>query len=278
MRTQWNTTSGSTWVTERTLFDAVLDGVNAEILARVGDLTGARVLDVGCGTGSLTRAAIAGGAQVTGVDISEPMITAAAQNPVAGAAFTVADAQIDDLTGLPGAPFSRVVSRFGVMFFDDPVAAFANIREAAEPGATLTFACWRSAAENPQFTLGTRVLVERMPEPPPPADPDAPGPLAFADPERVTALLTTAGWSGIGIDPADLVGDYGFDGSDGVANRLTMALGTSAGAAATKQLRAVLSTDEWEAVLDDVRADIAGAKVDGVVRMPMRVWLVSATA
>lgn len=276
MREHWTTSAGPSWVAKRDVFDGVFADVNALILDRIGALAGHRVVDVGCGTGSLTRAAAARASLATGVDISPTMIAAAP--PAERTAFAVADVQVDDLRALAGAPFTRVVSRFGVMFFDDPVAAFANLRTVVAPGGRLAFVCWRAAAENPMFSLGTSVLLARLTDPPAAPQPRTPGPTAFAEADYVTGVLTAAGWSDAAAEPVELTAAYGFDGSDGVDNRLAMSLGTSVGAAAATQLQTTLSERDWAALLDDVRAEIAEARVDGAVRMPLRLWCVSATA
>ena len=127
-----------------------------------------------------------------------------ARRRVPTAVVLEADAQTTDLlTAAPGRPFDRVVSRFGVMFFDEPVTAFARVRAACAPGARLAFACWRTYEENPTFSVGQDVLVARMDEPPAPAaEPYAPGPMAFADPGHVRAVLEEAAWQDVAVAPA----------------------------------------------------------------------------
>jgi hypothetical protein len=161
------------------------------------------------------------------------------------------------------------------MFFDDPVVAFENLRAATKPAARMAFACWRSLAENPTFSLGTDVLVKRMPEPPS-AGPGAPGPTAFADPEVVRAVLDESGWADVEIAPLDAICDYGTDGSDGVERRIGMVLTGQSGRLAEQQLRPVLGEDGWAALLDEARDEIRTALVDGSVKIPGRTWLVTA--
>jgi SAM-dependent methyltransferase len=145
MRDNW-TNWADGWVAHRELFDFELAGFAAALLDRVQPGAGDRVLDVGCGTGVLLEATVAAGGAAVGVDISPAMVDAARER-VPAATVLLGDAQTDDLTqwGL----FSAVVSRFGVMFFDDPVAAFSNIRSATQSDGRMVFACWRGLEENP---------------------------------------------------------------------------------------------------------------------------------
>lgn len=276
MRENW-ADSATGWVANQALFDAVYAPVTAAILAEAAPAAGRRVLDVGCGTGTLLEQSIAAGAEAVGVDIAEKM-AAAARRRVPEATVLVADAQTADLLAeAPGAPFDRIVSRFGVMFFEDPVAAFANLRRAAAPGARLVFACWRSEAENPVFSMGTSVLADRLDPKPEPDDPDAPGPTAFADPERPAAVLAAAGWDAVAVDAFDFTCDYGIGGSDGVEERLTMILDGRTGRLAREQLVQRLGPEGWESAVDDVRAELIRRLVDGAVRFPVALWLVTAT-
>jgi len=271
MREFW--TSGATgWVAHRDLFDAELAPFGDAVLAAASPGPGDRVLDVGCGTGVLVARSLAAGAVPVGVDISPTMIDGATA-AVPGGRFLLADAQTDDL--VDHGPFDVVISRFGVMFFDDPTAAFANIRSATVPGARLAFACWRGEDENAMFTLGTSVLLDRM-DPPLGPRPPGPGPMAFADPDLVRSVLDGAGWTEIAIERFDATCAYGRDGSDGVEERLTMLLNTGAGRAARDNLEARSGPDGWAALLDEVRDELRRNLVDGEVRFTGATWLVTA--
>ncbi|QJF51277.1 class I SAM-dependent methyltransferase [Roseobacter ponti] len=181
---------------------ADLDGLMAPVLDRVfsrADLRpGQRVLDIGCGAGTSTQLAaeaVAPGGHVTGADISAPMLAQARKSTagLTGLAFIAADVADHDF-GPPG--FDRVISRFGVMFFADPQAAFCNIARAMKPGARLSMACWSGLERNPWFRVPMIAAKERLGAPPP-LHADAPGPLAFRDINRVTSILHSAGFSDI---------------------------------------------------------------------------------
>ncbi|MDF2825615.1 MAG: type 11 methyltransferase [Mycobacterium sp.] len=269
MRDNWSD-RGVGWVENERIFEAVLAPFTEPVLSAAGITAGNRVLDIGCGSGALLRRATALGATAVGVDISDAMV-AHARRQVPQAHVLLADAQTADLAA--AGPFDRVVSRFGVMFFEDPVAAFTNIRSATVPGATLSFVCWR-AAENPMFTLGTSVLAGHLGDAAP--RPGAVGPLAFGDGDRARALLADAGWSDIGIDPFDGLCDYSIDGSDGVAERMAVVLTSSTGRAARAELEPRLGAEGWAALVADVRAELQRNLVDGAVRFVGRVWVVRA--
>jgi SAM-dependent methyltransferase len=202
---RWNR-AGHVWVQEQALLDEMLRPLEELLVEAVPDGHGGRVLDVGCGTGSTTVAAarrLGPEGRCVGVDISEPMVTAARERAAregAPASFILADAA--EYAFVP-ATFDTVVSRFGVMFFDDPVRAFTNLRRAAEDGAALRFVAWRGAEENPFMTTAERAAAPVLPDLPA-RRPDGPGQFAFADPDKVRHLLTESGWAGIDIRPIDV--------------------------------------------------------------------------
>lgn len=195
----WNGDSGHGWAASRDVIDVALKPFEDLLVRAALAKPRSRVLDVGCGTGGVTRAiAEAVGAPCVGVDISGPMISVAEKT--ANARFVQADAQVH---AFEPESFDLVVSRFGVMFFDDPVAAFRNLRAAATPGAELRFVTWRDAEENPFMTTAQRAVADVFPDLPT-RDPNEPGPFAFVDPDRTRGVLEEAGWSEIGIEKVDL--------------------------------------------------------------------------
>lgn len=202
----WNGRAGRAWVDVQQVLDQMFKPFE-DLLAEAVRAGGAqRVLDVGCGTGSTTLAAarqVGAEGHCFGSDISEPMIAAArarAEREGTPARFICADAQS---YAFEPASFDMIISRFGVMFFDHPVGAFANLRRAARDGAELRFVAWRSAAENPFMTTAERAAAPLMPNLPA-RRADAPGQFAFADRDRVRAILEEGGWGEIDIRAIDV--------------------------------------------------------------------------
>src|SRR6185369_8054761 len=200
----WSGQSGERWVAHQAQLDARVAVFGQAAIEAAAPATGERVLDIGCGAGasSLALAARVGaGGQVLGVDISEPLIGRARaltpqDTPVQ---FRVADAGNAEL---PEGAFDILFSRFGVMFFDDPTAAFAHMRRALQPGGRVSFVCWRGAAENDWVRLPMGA-IKRIVAPAAPPDSEAPGPFSFGDRGRVARILTAAGFSDIAIAPFD---------------------------------------------------------------------------
>ncbi|HEY8064190.1 MAG TPA: class I SAM-dependent methyltransferase [Methylosinus sp.] len=210
----WNKRGGEIWVEQQPMLDRLFQPFE-RILAEAVEAAGARsVLDIGCGAGATTLAAaqrLGALGRCVGLDISATMIEAARRRAEAAGLvnirFRVADAQTCDLEP---AHFDAIVSRFGVMFFADPRAAFANLRRAAAPGCRLpaagcrlTLIAWRSPADNPFMLAGERAASAFLPELAA-FDPTAPGRFAFADAERVRGILAAAGWAQIETTPLDV--------------------------------------------------------------------------
>ena len=194
-RRRWNDAYWtSVWPT-REVFTGT---VTADLLAHLDARRGQRILEIGSGGGkvSLDVAALVGPeGRVVGADISEPLVGLARERAreadAANVEFVLADAQTDTI---PGAPFTAALSQFGVMFFDEPVVAFANLRRQVRDGGRLVFACWRSMDRNP-WALG-HALGPYAPPPPIPAAGKSPtGPFTLGDPERTLGILSDAGWA-----------------------------------------------------------------------------------
>jgi SAM-dependent methyltransferase len=203
----WNEASGSAWVEMQAVLDGLLAPFEAKLTSEAFPGEGRRVLDIGCGAGATTLAMarlLGSSGGCLGVDISAPLVAAARARATAeglsSAQFVQADAQT---YAFEPAAFDAVISRFGVMFFDDPSAAFGNIRRAAKRDATLTFVAWRSPAENPFMTAAARAAAPFLPNLVPP-NPDAPGQFAFADAERVRGILGAGGFRDIELDRLDV--------------------------------------------------------------------------
>jgi len=203
---RWNSTAGRAWVEAQALLDRLFRPLETLLVDAVTAQSPRDVLDVGCGTGGTTVAMarrMDARASCTGVDISEPMIEAArarASREDTPATFVVADAQTHDFEA---GRFDTICSRFGVMFFADPVAAFANLRGASRDDGRLLFLAWRGAADNPFMTTAERAAAPLLPNLPE-RKPDAPGQFAFANDSRVRTILSASGWIDVGIRPLDV--------------------------------------------------------------------------
>ena len=202
----WNGPAGRAWVEAQEVLDPMFKPFEDLLVEAVSAESGGRVLDVGCGTGSTTLAVarrLGARSRCLGIDISEPMIAAArarAEREGTPASFLRANAQ---LHVFEPASFDLILSRFGVMFFDDSVRAFANLRRAARHAAELRFVAWRSAAENPFMTTAERAAAPLLPNLSA-RRPEAPGQFAFADRHRLSSILEESGWAEIDIRPIDV--------------------------------------------------------------------------
>jgi SAM-dependent methyltransferase len=202
----WNSTAGCAWVEAQALLDRTLQPFEDLLVAAVAASGAQRVLDVGCGTGSTTRAIarlLGAKGQVVGIDISAQMIDAArmlAEQDRVQATFICDDAQTH---AFAPAGFDMIVARFGTMFFKDPVQAFANLRQAAAPDAQLCFIAWRSAAENPFMTAAESAAAPLLPNLQPRVE-NTPGPFGLADAQRMHSILAGGGWADIDIRPIDV--------------------------------------------------------------------------
>lgn len=192
----WNAQPGQNWVAHQADFDTINAEVLRLLLAAAAPAPGESVLDIGCGSGTTSfefARAVGPSGHVLGLDISEPLLAHAEQRRqvagLEGVRFVLGDAQVYPLP--PGAA-DLAASRFGVMFFEDPVAAFRNIARGLRPGGRIAFAVWAGPELNPFFTLPLKVAVARL-GPAAPTDPAAPGPMAFRDRDRVLGLLAEAG-------------------------------------------------------------------------------------
>ncbi|WP_175753695.1 class I SAM-dependent methyltransferase [Burkholderia ambifaria] len=272
----WNGQSGERWVANQARLDALVAVFGQAAIEAAAPATGERVLDIGCGAGASTlalAARVGAGGQVLGVDISEPLIdrARALARHDTPALFQVADASSS--TELPDGAFDILFSRFGVMFFDDPTAAFAHMRRALRPGGRVAFVCWRGAAENDWMRLPVGALKGILPPSALP-DPEAPGPFSFGDRERVARILTTAGFTDIAISPFDAAVRFGEgetrDAAIDDAVKMTLEVGPLSRALADQPdyIRARASAA--------VRAAFAGLPGDRSVMINGAAWIVMA--
>src|SRR5215472_9815352 len=206
----WNAGAGASWSAQQEALDAELQTWGETAMAALAPRPGERLIDVGCGCGATTlmladRVGATG--RVLGADISAPMLEVARRRAAAAGLAHAAFAQVDAQTHR-FEPADGVFSRFGVMFFADPVAAFANLRSALTGQGRVAFVCWRAPEHNPWMTAPMAAIAPLLPPTPPPT-PGAPGPFAFADGERVRGILQGAGFAKIEVEQHDLKTGWG---------------------------------------------------------------------
>ncbi len=268
----WNGKVGETWVLMQERMDAALTPVTGALLAAANPQPGEYVLDIGCGAGETTLAvdaAVGEGGHAIGLDISEPLLARARERAEAlqsEAEFIAADASV----WAEEQGFDLILSRFGVMFFADPQAAFAHLHGLAAAGGRLVFACWQPAARNLWATLPLTVLADLLPAQAP-ADPHAPGPFAFADAARLASLLEAAGWHDVACHSLPFVMQVG-DGDDPIASAVQFNLRIGPAA------RAVRDAGIADAAKPLLAAALQPYFGNGVVALPGAVWLVTARA
>ena len=266
----WDGTEGAYWTEQEAIFDRSVARYQQPFFAAAGITPGDHVLDVGCGNGQTTREAArlsAPGGSALGVDLSSRMIERArqraAEGGVANCRFEQADAQIHPF--VPGG-FDVAISRTGAMFFGDPVAAFTNIARALRTDGRLALLVWQSLRQNEWILEFSRALAAERPLPEPP--PDAPGPFSLADPDRVVAVLSAAGFVGVTLESANELMYFGDDVDD--AYRFVRGIGFTDG-----MLRDL--DDETRArALEALRATIAAHDTGDGVLYSSATWIVAA--
>lgn len=265
--TDWRDAVGRSWAESYRLTDRAFSGLTERLLARIGGCEGTGTLDIGCGAGELALAIARGNPQtkVIGVDVSAELVAAARTR---GDTLSNVDFVEADAAHWKPAEFAPdlLVSRHGVMFFDVPVMAFANLRAVAAPGACLVFSCFRSARLNPWASdLAALLKLPEMSEGP------APGPFAFADEAYVRGILGNAGWQDVTLDPVDFAYIAGA-GDDPVedAMQLFRRIGPAAPA-----LRALSGADRTRAE-SWVRDWVTEHRSGNLVAFPAAAWIVTA--
>lgn len=268
----WNGVGGETWVARQTHTDITLQPVSDALLAHAAPQAGENVLDLGCGCGTSTldfARAVGPNGAVEALDISGPMLTEAKNRARTAGVFNVNWRQADAATAALNG-YDLLTSMFGLMFFGNPVAAFFHMRGAANEGARMSFVCWRALAENPWMELPMRAVSRCLP-PRPKADPNAPGMFAFADADRVSQILTNAGWMRPELEKLDCSLDIA------AGRGLEEAVVQSTKIGAVNSWLRNQPSETVSAAVESLRDALTPHATGPHVRLPGAMWLVSST-
>lgn len=260
----WNGRTGEKWAALRDNLDRMLSSCTAALRERAGPVAGLRLLDIGCGTGETCALWLSEQAEVTGLDISRPMLAVARSRTGGKALLLEADAS----RWRAEEPFDLAVSRFGVMFFDEPESGFANIAANLRPGGRMLFCCWRALEENPWATVPMQAVRDLVPEAPRP-EPYAPGPFALADKERLAGILGRAGFVGVRLEPLDFLACMASQGGARAAADFVMQVGP-AGAALAE-----VSPEIRARAAERLESTLAPHEQGGQVRLSAAAWMVT---
>jgi ubiquinone/menaquinone biosynthesis C-methylase UbiE len=268
----WNGPGGQRWTTRQEAQDLMLAPVADFLIDRAKAKAGERILDVGCGCGATTMAfaqAVGPTGHVSGIDISAPMLARARQMAPAGAPI---DFMLADATVYPFEPasFDLMVSRFGVMFFAEPVVSFANLRRALRPSGRLAFACWREPRDNPWLMMPLQAVYKHVPKLPQ-LGPEDPGPFAFASEQRVTRILSEAGFQGIAMERCDLSIDIAVGRGLEAAVEAALEIGPASRALAEQP------PDMVAAATHSIREALAPYARGHAVPLDASIWIVTAS-
>jgi SAM-dependent methyltransferase len=266
----WDGRVGAKWAALQTALDTMLAPVTVELTKRAGSVAGIRLLDIGCGNGMTCTIWLAGGADVTGVDVSQAMLAVAARRTAGKANLTKADASVWKAE----APFDLAVSQFGLMFFDDTDAAFANIAANVRPGGRFLFTCWRSVAENQWVTLPMSVVSDLTAAPTTPITAPTvppPGPFALADRERLNGIVASAGFTNVTITPFDFSVCLAAEGGAAAAADFSVQIGPAA------TVIAELDPERKITARERLKSAYTPFAREGRVEVGGAIWIVEAT-
>ena len=267
----WSDIKGDLWVTLQPRIDMMLATFGNKALDTLNPQSGERVLEIGCGTGTTTlalgeRVGVSG--EILAADLSRPMLNKAIERANVGGehpiTFVEADAQVHKF---PTATFDAVYSRFGVMFFDDPVAAFRNIRKAVRPGGRMAYVCWADRKANPWIRIPAGAAKTCLDLPAPPPD-DAPGQFSMENEDRVQQILHDAGWSDIGLERFTVEGSIGSNAAD--AARFITKMGPMS------EPFALADSDTQNKTLQVIEEALTPYSNDSGVTLGFSTWIVSA--
>jgi SAM-dependent methyltransferase len=271
----WNDKAAVTWNAFQERLDTLFEPLTTLALEAAAPMPAENAIDVGCGCGATVLALanrLGPTGQVLGLDVSKPM-AARARERIAAAGLTNANVVVSDAATYNLAPASvdLLFSRFGIMFFADPTAAFINLRRAMRPDGRLLCAVWRPLADNPWFRVPMEAARALLP-PQPPADPNAPGPFAFSNPDRTRGIILDAGWQDVKLTRHDVPMRFAMTGQIEQATDFSTRVGALARILADEgpETRARVR----EAIAETLKAydGPAGINLSGSI------WLISARA
>jgi ubiquinone/menaquinone biosynthesis C-methylase UbiE len=269
----WNGPGGQHWTDRQQAQDTLLAPISDILIDRARPKAGERVVDVGCGCGATTIAfanRVGPTGRVIGIDVSAPMLARARQVAPTGLPVELV---LADATAYPfvSASFDLMVSRFGVMFFAQPVISFANMRRALRPSGRLAFVCWREPRDNPWLLAPLQAAYKHVPKLPQ-LGPDDPGPFSFASEQRVYNMLSEAGFSGIALERCDLSLDIAGGRGLDAAVETALEIGPAARALEGQPsgLRAAAAVEIREALAPFAKGQ--------AVALAASIWIVTASA
>ncbi len=262
----WNGEAGTTWVEAQERLDGLLAPISERLLERAAVTKEDRVIDIGCGCGHTSIELASQGTEVWGIDISSPMLAHARKR--AGNAQRLTFSQLDAASADFAPEHTLLFSRFGVMFFADPVAAFSNLHGALADDGRLCFACWQTPRENPWMAVAGRAVQPFLPVPEVEPDPRAPGPFAFADQDYVRDILTQAGFSSIEVQS--------IRPTLHVADTLDEAIEFQGRVGPVARALAELEGEQRQAALDAAREALSGHMTEAGLQLAAACWIVTA--
>jgi ubiquinone/menaquinone biosynthesis C-methylase UbiE len=269
----WNGPGGQHWTDRQQTQDTMLAQVADILIDRAKPGAGEQIIDIGCGCGATTAALarrVGPTGRVFGIDISAPMLARARQIQPAGLPI---EFELADATVYPFEPrsFDLLASRFGVMFFAEPVLSFANMRRALRPSGRLAFVCWREPRDNPWLMLPLQTVYKHVPKLPQ-VGPEDPGPFAFASEQRVTGILSEAGFSNIAMESRNISLDIAVGGGLDMAVETALEIGPASRAleGQPSELRAAAEVSVREALAPFAKGQ--------AVPLPGSIWIVTASA
>lgn len=263
----WSHGSGLDWITFDTQLDELFAAVNTALLDQTAPKPTDHILDIGCGTGATTRDFAAQAEHVHGIDISTTMVAHAQKSAPQNTTFTRADAQTELQ---PQHHYDHLVSRFGVMFFENPVAAFANLRSSLKLTGQLTMACWAPFKQNPWFTIPRFIATDLLGSPPS-HYPYAPGPFAFADTNHTLAILKDAGFINAQVKTEDI--PLSLQGDAENAANISAYIGP-----ADSVIRAQGGTTADKAkIVAQIREKLREYESNGAITVPAKIHIYTAT-